>query len=79
MQACIITCLIDYEKAFHSVHRETLWRIMRLIHGIPPKIIRTVQAMHRGSQCALVDGGGKADWFDNKSAFQQGGIMSGFL
>ena len=29
-------CFIDYEKAFNSVHRETLWRIMG-VYAMPPK------------------------------------------
>ena len=64
--ASLYICFIDYEKAFDSAHRETLWRIMRS-YGIPPKIIRMVQVMYRGSQCAVVDGRGKTDRFDIKS------------
>ena len=40
---------------------------------------RMVQSMYRGSQCAVVDGGGKTDWFDIKLGVQKGCIMSGFL
>ena len=61
--ASLYICFIDYEKAFDSVHRETLWRIMSS-YGIPPKLVRMVQAMYKGSQCAVIDGEGKTDWFD---------------
>jgi len=43
------------------------------------KIIGMVQAMCRGSKCAVVDGGGKADWFDIKSGVRQGCVMSGYF
>ena len=76
--ASLYICFIDYEKAFDSVHRETLWRIMGS-YGIPPKLVRMAQAMYKGSKCAVIDGGGKADWFDIKSGVRQGCVMSGFL
>ena len=61
--ASLYICFIDYEKAFDSVHRETLRRIMSS-YGIPPKLVRMVQAMYKGIKCAVIDGGGKTDWFD---------------
>ena len=48
-------------------------------YGIPPKLVRMVQAMFKGSKCAVIDGGGKTDWFDIKSGVRQGCVMSGFL
>ena len=68
----------NYEKVFDSVHRETLWRIMGS-HGIAPKLVRMVQAMFKGSKCAVINGGGKTDWFDIKSSSRQGCVMLGFL
>ena len=47
--ARLCICFIDYKKVFDSVHRKTLWRIMRS-YGIPPKIIRMVQAAVDGSE-----------------------------
>ena len=48
-------------------------------YGIPPKLVRMVQAMYKGSKCAVIDGGGKTGWFDIKSGVRQGCVMSGFL
>ena len=76
LYTCI--CFIDYEKAFDSVHSETLWRIMSS-YGIPPKLVRMIQAMYKGSKCVVIDGGGKTGWFDIKSGVRQGCVMSGFL
>ena len=64
--ASLYICFIDYGKAFDSVHRETLWRIMSS-HGIPPKFVTMVQAMYKGSKSAVIDGRGKTGWFDIKS------------
>ena len=71
-------CFVDYEKAFDSIHRETLWRIMRC-YGIPTKIVRMVQVMYTNCRCAVVDGDGRTDWFEVKSGVKQGCNMSGFL
>ena len=48
-------------------------------YGIPPKLVRMVQAMYKGSKCAVIDGGGKTGWFVIKSGVPQGYVMSGFL
>ena len=42
------------EKAFDSVHRDSLWLIMRS-YGIPSKIISMVKALYDDFECAVVD------------------------
>ena len=74
----LYVCFVDYEKAFDSVHRKTLWKIMES-YGIPSKLVRMVNTMYDGSQCAVVEGTGQTDWFDVKSGVKQGCNMSGFL
>ena len=74
----LYVCFVDYEKAFDSVHRSTLWKIMES-YGIPPKLVRIVSTMYDGSQCAVVCDTGQTDWFDVKSGVKQGCNMSGFL
>ena len=74
----VYICFIDYQKAFDSIYRETLWRIMGS-YGILPKLVRMVQAMYKGGKCAVIDGGGKTNWFDIKSGVREGCVMSGFL
>ena len=73
--ASLYICFTDYEKAFDSIHRETLWRIM-VLYGIAPKLVRMVQAMYKGSKCTVIDGGGKTGWFYIKSGVRQGCVMS---
>ena len=41
-QATLYITFVDFEKAFDSVHRESLWKIMES-YGIPCKIIYMVQ------------------------------------
>ncbi|XP_042210309.1 uncharacterized protein LOC121858151, partial [Homarus americanus] len=47
---------VDFEKAFDSVHRPTMWRILRN-YGMPGKYIRLIEEIHKGSICRVsVDG-----------------------
>ena len=45
---------IDFEKAFDSVHRQSLWVILQK-YGIPEKIIRIVKLFYEDFQCAVED------------------------
>lgn len=38
---------IDYEKAFDSVDRETLWKLLRH-YGVPEKLVTLIRYIHRG-------------------------------
>ena len=46
--------LVDFEKAFDSVHRESLWLIMQS-YGIPSKMISMVKALYNDFEWAVVD------------------------
>ena len=52
-------CFVEYEKAFDSIHRYTLWKIIRC-YGIPTKIMRMVQVIYTDYTCA-VDADGRTD------------------
>ena len=71
-------CFIDFEKAFDSVHRETLWKIMSS-YGIPPKLVRMIQAMYSNSKCSVIDCSGSSEWFKVRTEVKQDCVMSGFL
>ena len=36
---------IDFERAFDSIHRETLWRILRH-YGIPSKVVNIISMLY---------------------------------
>ena len=69
---------VDFEKAFDSAHRESLWNIMR-IYGIPDKMVRAIAGIYAGFECAVVEVNVTSDWFMIKSGVKQGCVMSGFL
>ena len=41
---------VDIEKAFHGLHRPSLWKILRH-HGIPQKLVNIIQALYENSEC----------------------------
>ena len=52
---------VDFEKAFDSVHRESLWNIMKS-YGIPHKMVRVIAGKYQGFECAVVDGSETSEW-----------------
>ena len=52
----LVINFIDFEKAFDSLHRPSLWDIMKA-YGIPAKIIRIVQLLYQEGECAVLDDG----------------------
>ena len=76
--ATLYLVFVDYEKAFDSIHRETLWKIMRH-YGIPEKYIRLIMMFYDRSKCSVITEAGVGPWFDVKSGVKQGCVMSGFL
>ena len=69
---------VDFEKAFDSIHRESLWKIMEW-YGIPKKLISMVKALYKDFKCAVIDENETSDWFPVMTGVKQGCCMSGFL
>jgi len=77
-QATLYLGFVDFEKAFDSIHRESLWIIMRK-YGIPEKLVRMIRLFYDGFQCAVEDDGEPGEWFEVTTGVKQGCNMSGFL
>ncbi|CAH8291906.1 unnamed protein product [Schistosoma rodhaini] len=69
---------IDYEKAFDSVDRTTLWRLLRH-NGVPEKIVNIIRNSYDGLNCQIVHGGKLTDSFQVKTSVRQGCLLSPFL
>uniref|UniRef100_A0A673LBT8 G protein-coupled receptor kinase n=1 Tax=Sinocyclocheilus rhinocerous TaxID=307959 RepID=A0A673LBT8_9TELE len=53
---------LHYEKAFDSVDRETLWKLLRH-YGIPDKIVTIIRNSYEGLNCKVVHGGQLTEHF----------------
>ena len=76
--ASLIVNFIDFEKAFDSIDRSTLWKIMRH-YGIPQKIVNLTEKIYAGTNCRVIHDGQLSDSFDIKTGVRQGCILSPFL
>ncbi|VDP27779.1 unnamed protein product [Schistosoma margrebowiei] len=69
---------IDYEKAFDSVDRTTLWKLLRH-YVVPQKIVNIIQNSYDGLNCKIVHGGQLTKSFEVKTGVRQGCLLSLFL
>jgi len=69
---------VDFEKAFDSVDRETLWKILRH-HGIPEKLISIIVCQYRNSKFRVIHGGGLTEAFEVKTGTRHRCMLSPFL
>ena len=68
--ASLCACFVDFKKAFDSVDRSVLWRIIRT-YSIPEKIVKIVKVMYSGNECAVIDGSSVHDCFEIKTDVKQ--------
>ena len=61
--SCLYLRFVDFEKAFDSIHRETLWHFLKS-YGIPTKLVDMIRATYENCRCAMFDGTGHLEWFD---------------
>nr|KAG5710144.1 hypothetical protein BaRGS_006663 [Batillaria attramentaria] len=69
---------IDYEKAFDSVDREALWKLLRH-YGVPGKIISLIQCTYQDRSCRIAHAGQLSESFEVKTGVRQGCLLSPFL
>ena len=69
---------VDFLKAFDSLHRDTLWQLLRH-YGIPAKLTRIIKESYEGMACQVVHGGQLTRRFDVKTGVRQGCLLSPFL
>ena len=69
---------IDYQKAFDSVHRESLWHIARS-YDIPQQYINIFKKLYLNSSCCVRTDNGTTNFFNIETGVRQGCILSPFL
>ncbi|VDP55115.1 unnamed protein product [Schistosoma margrebowiei] len=69
---------IDYEKAFDSVDRTTLWKLLRH-YGVPQKTVYIIRNSYDGLNCKIVHGGQLTKSFEVKISVRQSCLLSPFL
>ena len=62
---------IDIAKAYDSVHRPTLWKILSAI-GIPPKMLALIKALYGTNNCKIKFGNKLSEMFSITAGLKQG-------
>ncbi|VDO83552.1 unnamed protein product [Schistosoma margrebowiei] len=66
---------IDYEKAFDSVDRRILWKLLRH-YGVPEKIVNTIRNSYDRLRYKVVLRGQLTDAFQVRTGVRQGCLLS---
>ena len=74
-QRGLLAAYVDLKKAFDSVHRESLWELLRL-RGMPAGIIGLISGLYSGTESAVKCGGGTSDFFPISSGVRQGCVLA---
>ena len=74
----LYTNFIDYEKAFGSVDRETMWKPLRH-YGVPKKIISLIQCTFQDMSCKIAHADQLSESFEVKTGVRQGCLLLPFL
>src|SRR6476661_8591786 len=69
---------IDFRKAFDSLWRRGLWRVMRNL-GFAEKLVKILENMYEGTYSAVRSSGGLSEWFKTIVGVKQGCILSPLL
>ena len=69
---------VDYRQVFDSIHRPSLWLILRSLN-VPENIIRLAKACYNDSWCRVRVGGDLTDVFSMQRGLRQGCPLSCML
>ena len=74
----LYTVFIDFQKAFDSLDRSVLWKLMAH-YGIPKKFITIIMNTYTGMRSRILHDGQLTDPFDITTGVRQGCLLSPFL
>ena len=74
----LVLTFVDFTKAFDSVNREAMWKILAY-YGIPDKIIKAIKTMYNNSFSKISYNGQLSEKFQINSGILQGDALSPFL
>ena len=76
--ASLYVTFVDFEKAFDSLDRKSLWKLMRH-YGIPEKFVTIIKNTYDGTSSRVLHEGSLSDKFEVKTGVRQGCLLSPFL
>jgi Reverse transcriptase (RNA-dependent DNA polymerase)/Domain of unknown function (DUF6451) len=76
--ATLYALFVDYEVAFDSVDRDSIWIALKN-RGVPDKIINLIKKLYDGFKCRVLHNGQQTDPFITISGVRQGCLLSPLL
>jgi len=77
-QQDLIINFINFKKAFDSVHRSNLWKILRY-YGIPDRFVNIFKALYDNSSYCVKTASGYTEFFEIVSGVRKSCILSPFF
>ena len=72
-------CFVDLQKAYDSVDRELLWKVLARA-GVPEEMIAVIRQFHDGMKAQVrMDDGELSDWLEVTQGLRQGCVLSPLL
>ena len=72
----LYACFIDLKKAYDSVHRNSLWRILKHTYHLPEKLLTIIRALHEDCTTAVRAYGKTSYMFSVTSGVCQGCVLA---
>ena len=73
-----VLCFIDFKKAFDSIHRGVMMKILKA-YCVPPNLLRAIGAIYSGTRARIVTPDGNTEEFDILAGVLQGDTLAPFL
>ena len=73
-----IIIFIDFKKAFDTIHRGKLIKILRA-YGIPEKLVRAIEVMYTDTKAKVLSQDGETELFDILAGVLQGDTLAPYL
>ena len=67
---------VDLRKAYDSVNRDTLWKILQKRYHLPNKLVRILRMLHHGTRGAVRAYGRVSEEFDIITGVRQGDVLA---
>ena len=74
-QTPLYTVFVDFQKAFDSVDRDVIWRLM-YHYGFPPKFVAIIQQFYKDATCQVIHDGKLTEPFSVQTGVRQGCLLS---
>ena len=74
----VVLCFIDFRKAFGTIHRGMLLRILKA-YDVPPNLLRAIETMYKGTRAQVSTPDGNSEEFNIQTGVLQGDTLAPFL